>query len=166
MKITNKFSNILNKIREIELISITNIINNCISIEIGRNCEIQTMNGPKIIGEFSFKIYCPWRLIEKSKIILSSYDEPEDLDMGLRVMSGKKIYQIKLLKNNDLLFIFESSFILEVFCDRKGYNNEDTFPDPNYQFTDLEFLFSIDGNDISVIDRENHKNLLLNNNMN
>jgi hypothetical protein len=109
-------------------------------------------------GEFSFSIYCSWRIEDDSKVICSCQDSKGNtdfskLDESVALLNGSIVLDIDILKPSlDFKMKFSNGMYLTVFCDREiDYDEEGELGTENYVFTIVNKDFNIYRNDLSSV---------------
>lgn len=125
-----------------------------ITFEWGREIILTKENNkitPQKEGHGSFMIYCSWRVIKNSQIIISWKEDisPNGLVViGMSLLENQLVKSILLTDDLDLFISFDSGLQLQVFCD-EGINSEF---DCNWFFRIENTYYSV--NNYGNIDKE------------
>lgn len=104
----------------------SDITGSIFSFEIGAVNEVVNNPDRSSEGEFSFMVYCSWRLEDKNYIITTWRDSSEQLIESLRNINEDHIDNINLSPKLDIEFSFVSGKKLIVFCDFSNSSNSST----------------------------------------
>ena len=110
-----------------------------ISFECGNKCLLENNEDRQFEGNYSFMVYCSWKICKNNKLIGSWKDEIEALNNIFTSMENAKIKQIVLTEVFDLKISLSDGCDLYVFCDLGEMADFDC----NWFFRELENYYSV-----------------------